>query len=254
MAARWRIATLVTLACAVAATLVGTTQQAAGDPWAAAAGSGRDDAPATGRPDADELARLAVLRRPANAADRAALAAVRRSGTVDTFFHGVRERYVRVVGGGRGSGAPVLVPVETATKLTAGVEVYADPWRDLCLQLGGGGSGAGVACESIDALVSGHVTLSRGRTLAVLVPDGVRRVDVELSGGARASAPARDNAAVFRLSARQVPPTAVPIVVAMRWTGARGRVVGPRPTSTRMQRYMRETGMRPYRRWTQRSH
>ncbi len=149
-------------------------------------------------PPQDQLAALAVLRRPQTAADQNGALTTGALRAINSYTTGVRTNYIRVLAGGGSSGF-VLVPV--AQRLGSGVTPDGGPASTttpdaLCLY----------ATESADAgvvfvncytlaqiLARTPPKLAFGDQLVGLAPDGVATVTITFASGVKRSAPVRNN-------------------------------------------------------------
>jgi hypothetical protein len=216
------------LLIALAALIVAVPAVAATQPWQPILGRpGLHDTPSgtskTPVP-ADELALLAVLRRPQNAQDRGPTAtALLRS--VGQEFTGVRPASVRLVTVSPGHHALVL----SATR-GGGIS------QPVCLVFSAGG-----LCGGAHALRTSGIAMTAGPSIRGIVPDGVVTVTADFGHGRVLTADVHDNVywltgapttrrafpAPQRPGARRLPPMRMTSPFTLRWLNAQGRTIGP---------------------------
>jgi hypothetical protein len=149
-------------------------------------------------PPPDQLAALAVLRRPQTAADQNGALTTGALRAINSYTTGVRTNYIRVLAGGGSSGF-VLVPV--AQRLGSGVTPDGRPASAatpdaLCLYATESAA-AGVVfvnCYTLaQILAPTPPKLAFGDQLVGLAPDGVATATITFANGAKLSAPVHNN-------------------------------------------------------------
>ena len=163
---------------------------------------------ASSPPPADQLAALAVLRRPQSAADRGALSAAALT-YINDYTKGVRTAYVRLLAT-VGTEAFVLVPVEErrATSATGGVATPSSALKDaLCVYVSDASPAAEfVECWSLAQVEAADAAATFNGQLFGLAPDGVSSVRVDSQGSPSLSSPANGNFFSIALGAGVPPP------------------------------------------------
>jgi hypothetical protein len=161
----------------------------------------------TTAPPADQLAALAVLRRPQTAADRGALSAAALT-YINDYTKGVRTPYVRLLATVGGE-AFVLVPVEerretpTSAPLADALCLYASEPNDGYIH---------VDCWALADVLAGSAAATFDGRFFGLAPDGAVTATLSSPGGAQLSAPVTNNLFVMTLPASNAPPVAAPSV------------------------------------------
>jgi hypothetical protein len=164
---------------------------------------------ATSAPPADQLAALAVLRRPQTDADRGALSAAALT-YINDYTKGVRTAYVRLLGT-VGSEAFVLVPVEERDAAAPGgtAPTASPPLANaLCVYAANASAThEAVACWSLSQVLAATAWAQVDGLLFGLAPDGETSATMISAGGAPISAPIDGNLFVLPL-----PPTNAPLL------------------------------------------
>jgi hypothetical protein len=189
---------------------------------------------------ADQLAALAILRRPQTDADRGPLVQSALKALSREFINGIHTDAIRVVHHGPRE-VVVLIPAERVGPHGKGQRVHAER-NDLCLMSGAyqkastvgtlrfpAGYSWGMACGGMDRVGStgletgyGGRIVGRGKFAEVtshrvtLVPDGVARVTVRLRGGRSVTVPVVDNVYSYTIHGS-------PAYLGTTWLGADGR-------------------------------
>jgi hypothetical protein len=170
-------------------------------------------------PPADQLAALAVLRRPQSAADQSGALASGALRDINQFTRDVRTDYIRVLAGS-GTNGFVLVPV--AQRLAVGVNgipvssagagtASATVSDALCLYATDAGAIV-VNCYSAAQVIAGTARNEALDQLFGLAPDGVSAVTVTFTGGLTLSAPVQHNFFDVTLPSGASPPPGPPTV------------------------------------------
>jgi hypothetical protein len=189
--------------CAAGAVAVSGSALAASTGWHPILGDSHRGHPREARAPvpADQLAALAVLRRPQTDADRTRHVRFVLRLLAGGEISGVHVDGIRLLRT-RPDGVTILVPTERVGRHDAG---YASSIRRrvLCILTSvevapaNGLTGAGQVCGTTADLRAGAIRAatrtSRGWIVNGLVPDGVARVVVRLRGHRSQSAPVRDN-------------------------------------------------------------
>jgi hypothetical protein len=221
----------------VTAALIGGTAYAATAPWLPQLGDDHRGRPtvATTRVPADQLAALAVLRRPQTAADRGPRMRAMLEQLPGTIVGGVHVDSARLLQS-RPDGATALLAIEREGTSKPG----GTPLRRslLCLTIGldpttvNGhrmGFQSTQKCETLAGVKAGRLVLGGlldGRlTLTGVVPDGVARIQVALRTGRVLEARVAGNA--YRLDAAA--PSGSYEDAAIRWLDRTGRAVPKTP-------------------------
>lgn len=161
----------------------------------------------TTAPPADQLAALAVLRRPQTDADRGALSAAALT-YINDYTTGVRTEYVRLLAT-VGTEAFVLVPVaeRRSSASTGGAPSESAPLANaLCLYISDTSPMlADVACWSLAQVTGGRAWGLLDGQFYGLAPDGLTGVTVTAVGTPTASAPITNNLFVLTLSPSGAP-------------------------------------------------
>jgi hypothetical protein len=170
-------------------------------------------------PPRSQLELLGVLRRPQTRADRGA-ATLEELQYLSRTASGVRTGYIRLLSDHTGLGAAVLVPAAryslSADEAPPSVVTSAPRKNALCLVVGDrDGQGSAKGCFTTDDVRDGAATLSLGRYLFGLVPDGVRTVTVTFGDKRTATSPASSN--LF-----EIPMPAGALPQYMTWTTTTG--------------------------------
>lgn len=217
------LASVVAVGSAVAAT----------QPWSPLLGNdvAGHPLPSTSSPPGDQLERLAVLRRAQTIADRGSRvqADLRIIGSQN---QGVRTAYVRLLGGTDTGAAIALIPTRAFSDKAAGPPLTRSP-DALCVfypasRPSASPGGADYPCWTTSALLEGRaigrVAANGGERVFGLVPDGVARVELDLSDGNVITAAPTSN--FFDAT---LPTTSSPFapVVGVRWFDAAGAAIGP---------------------------
>ena len=214
-------------ALAIALALVAGSALAAIQPWRPLLGTNDLGHPSTSTAPLppDQLARLAVLRRPQSPGDRQA--PIPRMLTYLDGHHisGVHVEGIRVLDR-RSAGIAVLVPVEQE-HLPSGA-TYESARRGLLCLMFGSETGVALSCGTSADLEAGRMAgsaqfLSRPAELFGLVPDGVASVGITYPDGTTSHAAITNNAYVIE------EPSAAQTAGApqVRWLDASGKDTGP---------------------------
>jgi hypothetical protein len=213
--------------------LIGAPALAATEPWRPLIGDEKRGMPSatTDSPPSDQARGLGVLRRAQTEDDRGPLAQEALRLT-DDDVEGVRTKAVRVMRSPVLSA--VLVPVERfnlrtsqmiqpemSEKLKRRLEIKQD---GLCVFAPDpGGDGGGFACSTLDEIKQGALPSSIGGIMYGLVPDNVRRVDIQLADGSTLESAVDDNfyAARAPRTENQRPPR----IDVARWIGGDGQTL-----------------------------
>jgi hypothetical protein len=165
---------------------------------------------ATTAPPADQLAALAVLRRPQTDADRGALSAAALT-YINNYTQGVRTAYVRLLDT-VGSEAFVLVPVEERDATApAGTSPTASPSlaNALCIYVSGASAAhEDVACWSLADVLAGRAAGQFDGQFFGLAPDGVSTATLTSVGEPPLPTPVANNFFVFAIPSNGPPLTA----------------------------------------------
>lgn len=194
-------------AVAIWTPLLGTTQY------------GYNPGAASTPPPADQLAALAVLRRPQSDADRGALSQEALT-YINDYTKGVRTAWVRLLATVDGE-AFVLVPVEErdATASTGGAPSASAPLRDaLCVYAIAtvGVFAINGACWSLSEVDAGTASVAFENQFFGLAPDGVTEATLASPGVAPLSAPVAGNFFEIALPRAGGPPPPHPTVTFTR--------------------------------------
>jgi hypothetical protein len=170
-------------------------------------------------PPADQLAALAVLRRPQSDADRGALSQEALT-YINDYTKGVRTAWVRLLATVDGE-AFVLVPVEErdATASTGGAPSASAPLRDaLCVYAVEtvGVFAINGACWSLSEVDAGTASVAFENQFFGLAPDGVTEATLASPGVAPLSAPVAGNFFEIALPRAGGPPPPHPTVTFTR--------------------------------------
>ena len=174
---------------------------------------------ATTPPPPDQLAALAVLRRPQTDADRGALSQEALT-YINDYTKGVRTAWVRLLATVDGE-AFVLVPVEErdATASTGGAPSASAPLRNaLCVYAiaTSGEFAINGGCWSLGDVYTGHASVAFETQFFGLAPDGVTAVTLSSPGVAPLSAPVSGNFFEIALPQTGGPPPPHPAVTFAR--------------------------------------
>jgi hypothetical protein len=156
-------------------------------------------------PPQNQLAALAVLRRPQTTADQNGALTTGALRAINSYTTGVRTNYIRVLAGSDSTGF-VLVPV--AQRLAGGAsDAPSSPLSNaLCLYAANSAGLDFVNCYSLRQVLAGTAgSVAFGNQMFGLAPDGVATVTVSFASGIKLSAPVQNNLYDLTLPASSTP-------------------------------------------------
>ena len=158
-------------------------------------------------PPQNQLAALAVLRRPQTTADQNGALTTGALRAINGYTTGVRTNYIRLLAGSDSTGF-VLVPV--AQRLAGGASdaPSSSLSNALCLYAANSAGLDFVNCYSLRQVLAGTAgNVAFGNQMFGLAPDGVSTVTISFAGGIKLSAPVQNNLYDVTLPASSTPPS-----------------------------------------------